>query len=193
MEIPTSIQPMLKILVGIIVFAIGASFAYKCFDASFNGKTKYWTGLQNFGILFLPVTILSPFICHLPAGKESLVKVRQETYVHMFYGPAFFLCALMFLTAGADLMGLPGSSSMNTILTCGRRDIPAAITYTPPFTYRFPILKKAAKTITRTLTHKIPTDKSKSLNALEKAGVDVEHSEMGDDSGREQFEEEMEK
>lgn len=179
MEIPSTLQPALHIIGGALVFALGASFAWKCFQAAFNGKTEFWSGLEHYGMLFVPITMLTPLFCHLPHGPKSLIKTKQESYIHLLYGPVFFLLSLMCLTAGADQMGLPGSASMNMVLTCGRHDVPPAITYSPPFTYRFPILKKARKTIVRTLTTRIETDKSKSLNAFEKAGVDVEKQSLG--------------
>ena len=80
----------------------------------------------------------------------------------------------MMLVAGADFMHLPGTQVMNFVLTAGRPGIPPAITYQPPFTYRFPLLKKARKTVFRILTADIKTDKSKSINALERNGVNVE-------------------
>jgi hypothetical protein len=71
------------------------------------------------------------------------------------------------MVSGADYIGLPGTQFMNFVLTCGRSDIPPAITYQPPFTYKFPILKKARRTLLKLVTSDIYMDKKQQLNPFD--------------------------
>lgn len=153
---------------------LGIFYGYKFFLASFMGKMHYWAGLEAFGWYFVPMTVfVTPLLCFTAPSEKNLIKTRTAGWVHLFWGPVFFLLSLMMLVAGADFMGLEGTRFMNLVLTCGRTDVPPAITYQPPFTYKFPILKKARKTIFRLLTQDIYMDKKKSLNAWEKSGKDL--------------------
>jgi hypothetical protein len=77
-------------------------------------------------------------------------------------------------------MGLPGSQVMNTVLTFGRPDVPPAIVYTPPFGYKFPILKKARKVVFKFLTQEIKFDKKNSLNSFEREGRSVDEYSRAD-------------
>lgn len=177
MELPENFWKALTLVGGFTMFVIGISFAYKFVQAAFTGKVAYWSGLEKFGFLFFPITVfISPMLIHLPFDpKHSLCKWRQELWVHLFFGPIFFVSALMFMTSGADLMGLPGSTSLNAILTLNRSDVPPCIVYSPPFNYRFPFVKKATRTVLKALTIRIKEDKKDAYNAFTQRGdVDVE-------------------
>lgn len=113
----------IKLLVGAIVLVLSGSFMYKAYVAGILGRTYIWTG-------FLPLTVVSPFILHLPPGKRSLVKQVEGMWVHMLMGPIFFVIALVGFTAGADLMGWPGTDMANKLLTMGQADKQPAIVYT---------------------------------------------------------------
>ncbi len=172
--IPVELLPYFKIVGGILLFILGLSYGYKFFLASFMGRMTYWAGLEQFGWYFLPATILvTPLFVHLPPKDNNLIRTRTAGWIHLFWGPVFFLLSLMMMVAGADSLGLPGTQVMNWVLTCGRPDVPPAITYQPPFTYRFPILRKARRTVFRLLTADIYVDKKKVLNAWERSGRDM--------------------
>lgn len=182
MEIPDTLWSSLRLVGGFGLFVLGISFAWKFYNAAFLGKVVYWSGLEKFGFAFMPITVfLSPMICHLPYDKKnSLIHTRQELWVHLVFGPVFFVSALMCMTSGSDAMGIPGSTSLNTVLTVGRHDVPACIVYTPPGTtqfigsYKFPFVRKATKTILKALTIKVPEDKKNSYNAYEQGGTDLD-------------------
>ena len=161
---------------GFAMFLLGLSFAWKCVQAAFYGKVAYWSGLAQFGWLFMPVTVfLSPLIIHLPYDpKKGLIHERQQLWVHMYFGPLFFVLSLMFMTSGADMMNLPGSTTLNYVLTLGNRpEIPPCIVYSPPFHYKFPFLRKAAKVVYKAVTYVVPMKKDDIMNAYERNGEDV--------------------
>jgi hypothetical protein len=187
MPIPDTMWPALRLVMGFAILVLGLSFAWKFYQAAFLGRVAYWTGLEKFGFLFAPITLfISPMLCHLPYDpKNSLIQERQQLWVHLFFGPVFFVSALMCMTSGFDLMKLPGSTCLNTILTLGRRDIPQCIVYTPPGDtqligqYKLPFVKKATKVVLRALVTKVPEDKKNSYNAYEQKGEDVESFSKG--------------
>ena len=192
MEGMETFLPALRFVVGGAMIVLGASFCYKAYLAAIQGRVRFWTGLENFGFLFVPITWLTPYLLHLPSSDKSLIVERRSLYHHLLYGPFFLLAALICITSGADLMNLPGSKIMNTVLTFGRQTmpqydpvagvtkevpIPPAIVYTPPVgdgwigSYKFPLIKRARLTILRTLTMKIQTNKTQSLNSWERSGT----------------------
>lgn len=173
--IPPALVEPLTMVFGVLLICLGLIYAYKFFEASVFGKYTYWDGLRPFGWYFIPLTILvTPLLAIGKPSEKNLIRTKNAGWVHLIWGPAFFLLSLMMLVAGADFLKLPGTQLMNTVLTCGRHDIPPAITYQPPFTYKFPLLKKARKTVFKILTADIKTDKSKAINNLERGGMDVE-------------------
>ncbi len=127
---------MLHIFIGLLVLVLGCSFAYKCFQAAVLGKMTYWSG-------FLPLSVFSPLFTHLPAAKNSLVKETSGLWVHLLMGPIFFIISILMLCAGADLVGLPGTDSLNYIINGGDQDAPLAVTYDKRYTFRFPFLVRA--------------------------------------------------
>ena len=173
---PEMIEP-LKMVGGFLLIMLGFSYGYKFYQASFYGRVAYWSGLEDFGVwnlfswVFIPITnFLTPLLVHGQSKESNLIKTKTAGWIHLFWGPVFFLLSLLFVVAGADFMGLPGTRLMNIVLTCGNPAVPPAITYSPPFTYKFPILKKARKQLFKILTADIYVDKNKSLNAWEKRG-----------------------
>lgn len=171
--IPASMMPILQTfgacLAGIILMILGISYGYKFFQAALMGKVNYWSGLEKVHWIFHPITIfVTPLFVHTAPKETNLIKSRTAGWVHLLFGPFFFLTSLMLLVSGADMLHLPGTDVMNFVLTCGgRKDIPQAIVYQPPFTYKFPILKKARRTLIRLLTGDIYLDKSKQMNPFD--------------------------
>jgi hypothetical protein len=182
--IPAAWMPYLTnighVLGGILLMVLGLSFGYKFIEASFMGRVNYWGGLEKVHWLFHPITMFfTPFFVHTKPKDTNLIKTRTAGYVHLVWGPLFFLLSLMLMVSGADFLSLPGTAVMNFVLTCGRHDIPQAIVYQPPpangmlGTYKFPILKKARRTVFRLLTADIYMDKKKVLNTFEREGKDT--------------------
>jgi hypothetical protein len=187
---PDTLLNAVHLVLGAALFCLGMSFAWKFYQAAMNGKVEYWAGLQNFGFLFAPITLfISPLFCHLPYNPQnSLISTRQTLWVHLVFGPVFFVLSLMCMTSGADLIGLGlgnegggASNSLNYVLTLGNPAVPPCIVYTPPRsqaffdigTYRFPFVKSATKKIIRFVCTTIPTDKKNSYNPYERNGEEV--------------------
>jgi hypothetical protein len=155
-------------LAGVLLMLLGVSFAYKFYQAALMGKVNYWAGLENVHWIFHPITVfITPLFVHTAPKETNLIKTRTAGWVHLLFGPFFFLTSLMMLVSGADMLHLPGTEAMNFVLTCGNPNIPRAITYQPPFTYKFPILKKARRTMFKLLTGDIYLDKNKKMNPFD--------------------------
>jgi hypothetical protein len=134
-------NPSLELAIGMAIILLGLSFAYKTYQASILGKCTYWTG-------FLPLTVISPWITHLPASsKRSLTKTAQGLWVHMVMGPIFLVCSVLCFAAGAELMGLPGISTLNYILVGGNSGRAAAVAFNKHTGYRFPFLERSGETL----------------------------------------------
>ncbi|MBI4533171.1 MAG: hypothetical protein HY711_04415 [Candidatus Melainabacteria bacterium] len=140
---------MTSIILASVLIVVGLSFTYKAVLAIFWGRTVYWHG-------FLPITLISPFLIHLPPGKNSLIKTAQCWWVHVILGPIFFFVAMALLVTGTDTLGLPGAETVNYIMTFGRTNVPAAIVYDKHTGYKFPIVGRAGKTIFKLLTNPVP-------------------------------------
>ncbi|MBY0358945.1 MAG: hypothetical protein K2W82_13150 [Candidatus Obscuribacterales bacterium] len=184
--LPPEAIPALQMVGGAVVFIIGAIYAYKFFQAAIFGKVNYWAGLEQFGWYFAPLTtFITPLFCFTPDNGKSLIRTRHAAWVHLLWSPVFFLLGLAFMVAGADFMGLPGSSAMNAILTLGRNDVPPAITYAPPFSYKFPFLKKVRKSLFKLVTTDIPWDKKNALLEEEMPNADKPQPVSDDDDSDE--------
>ncbi len=61
----------------------------------------------------------------------------------MLMGPLFMFCAILCLAAGADLVNLPGTSTVNMVFGNGGKAGSDAITFDKHSGYRFPIINKA--------------------------------------------------
>jgi hypothetical protein len=165
---------MPTIVIGIIVILLGISFAYRFIRASVLGKVNYWAG-------FLPISIVSPLLIHIPpppsppvgkrstgvhpvTGKRSLIREATGFWVHIVMGPIFLILSILFLTAGFDLVGLPGSETLNLILNGGNRLAPTAVTYDKRYTFQFPIFVRALKKFGKNVdTAQIPLPADKKL------------------------------
>jgi len=134
----SQLPPPALIAIGVALIILGGSFCYKAWNAVVLGRIHYWSG-------FLPFTLVSPWFIHLPPGERSLIKVKQGLLCHMFVGPLFFLTAIPLLVVGFDLCGLPGTKTINWVVTGGDTSKPAAITYSPPLTYNFPMAVRSSK------------------------------------------------
>jgi hypothetical protein len=132
-------QP-LDLALGLFVVILGCSFAYKFVVASVLGRCSYWAG-------FLPITMISPWLVHLPASsKRSLTHQAQGLWVHLIMGPSFLICAILCFAAGTEFMGLPGISTLNLILAGGNTGRPSAVAFDRHSGFRFPFLQRSSQT-----------------------------------------------
>jgi hypothetical protein len=126
-----------QIALGVLVIVLGGSFAYKFFLACVLGKVSYWHG-------FLPITIVSPLLTHLPSGEKSLVKKTQGIWVHIVMSPIFLICMVLCFAVGTDLTGLPGVQTLNWVLNGCDDSKPAAVQFShSSYALKFPLLVKA--------------------------------------------------
>ena len=166
---------MITIAIGIIVTLLGISFAYRFYRACVLGKVNYWAG-------FLPISIISPLLIHTlpppppPTGKRStgtnkkvlpkrtLIREATGLWVHIIMAPLFLILSIVFLTAGFDLMGLPGTDALNYLLNGGNRLAPRAVTYDKRYTFQFPIFIRAINKFGKNVdTAQIPLPADKRL------------------------------
>lgn len=146
-------------VIGALFVLLGLSFVYKGWNATVLGRIHYWSG-------FLPFTLISPWLIHIPPRdvKKSLVKQREGLLCHMFIGPLFFMTAMPFLILGADLLSNGnGTSFANLVLNAGDKSKPAAIIYKPPVFYSYPIAGRAGKKIEKIFQTQIYEDENKKL------------------------------
>jgi len=141
---------------GLLAASLGFSFLYKGWNALVLGRIHYWSGL-------LPLSLLSPFLIHLPTGKNSLIRTKEGLLCHMLVGPLFFLTALPLLVLGADLLGLGGTGFANQVLNIGSASKAPAIVYSPPIHYDFPIVARSSQRMNTILNNKLPEDATKRL------------------------------
>jgi hypothetical protein len=135
------LNPIAKIAIGLVIFLLGLSFAWKGWTGCVLGRFNYWSG-------FLPITMISPWLTHLPKGERSLVKTREGMLAHVFLGPSFFFCSVLFLCAGADLLGLPGTNTLNSVINGFDNNKPVAVSFdSTSGRYTFPLLTKAGGTL----------------------------------------------
>ncbi len=137
-----SMSPPVALVFGIFLMVIGISFAYKTYVAGIQGRVMYWEG-------FLPFTLMSPFLLHLPGGKKSLIKPAEGLWVHAVMAPIFMVLSILCFAAGADYAGLPGVSTLNVAMNgfkWGRAD---SIIFNRRTGYQFPIIPRSAKTLAK--------------------------------------------
>lgn len=164
-------EPIVKIVIGFLVFVLGMSFLYKGWLGCVLGRFTYWAG-------FLPFTMISPWCTHLPPGKRSLVKTKEGMLAHIFFGPSFFLCGILCLCAGADLMHLPGTKTLNLVLNGGDTTKTEAVSFDDVTgRYRFPLLDRSWKKMYRQLFEtKIDSDRTPWGTKIEKMIPDQERN-----------------
>lgn len=167
------------LLIGLILFALGLSFGWKFLQAILHGELRYWAGLEPFGIFFAPITyLITPLLIHLPSGKDSLIKTKMgSSLVYLVYGPCFFLLSLVFLVAGADFMGLPGSRVMNAVLTLGQPN-QVALEYKPPFEYNFPFFQKIRIEVVDIITQRLDLGKRGENDVVDTPEVKRQYRKM---------------
>lgn len=130
-------EPIPRFAFGLVVLVLGISYMYKGWNACVLGRFNYWSG-------FLPITMISPWLTHLPPGKRSLIKRKEGMLAHMFVGPSFFICGLLCICAGCDFVNLPGTKTLNLILNGGDPNKPTAVSFDENTgRYAFPILVKS--------------------------------------------------
>ncbi len=144
----SSISPWLMMVLPWFLLALGGSFFYKAFLALFWGRTRYWHG-------FLPISLVSPIFLHLPSSERSPVKTTHQWWVHILLGPLFLFLGLGCLASGADLLGMPGTPTVNSILTLGQenvvgkdgktRRVRPLIVFDKDRGYSFPLFKRLRK------------------------------------------------
>jgi hypothetical protein len=126
----------IDIALGIVLVLLGCSFAYKFVLAAVMGRTSYWSG-------FLPISVVSPFFLHLPAGKRSLIRQAEGLWIHLLMAPIFLILAVLCLAAGADELGVPGTAALNWVLNGADTYKPNAVIFDKRSGYRFPIMTRA--------------------------------------------------
>ena len=129
-------SPQASLAVGILLMAVGVSFFYKAIIALVKGRVEYWTG-------FLPLTIISPFLIHLPGSKNSLIKCAEGMWVVAVMAPLFIVLSVLCSLAGAEYAGMPAVESMNSALH-GGTDGTAVIAFSKTHGFAFPVLAHAS-------------------------------------------------
>ena len=150
-------ESQITVFIGILLMVLGCSFAYKTVQAGVMGRVLYWSG-------FLPMTIVSPFFTHLPPGEKSLIKSAEGVWVHLLMGPIFAIVTVLCFCAGADMVGLPGTNTLNFILNAGNETRPISVSFDKHRGYKFPMLDRAGKQFMKLMSgqYKI-SDKDKLL------------------------------
>jgi hypothetical protein len=160
-------DPVWSKVVGVILIVLSFSFAYKTYLALIKGRLLYWDG-------FLPATILSPWILHLPPKnpKNSLSKYKEAMWVHVVMGPVFLISSLLCLGAGIDLIGLPGTRMINLAIAGGKEGRPPAIVFDKKSGYRFPIIPRTANQLGKMFGGKIGLAKDQQLYEQDNTSLD---------------------
>lgn len=164
-------EPIPRLICGFLIFVIGISFGYKAWNACVLGRFYYWSGL-------LPITMISPWLVHLPPSKRSLIKRKDGMLAHVFIGPSFLIFCVLCLCGGADLMGWPGTKGLNYVLNGGNQSKPDAVTFDEQrISYRFPILQKSGGKLYKQLFEtRISDDKDLLGRKLDKMIPDQERN-----------------
>jgi len=148
-------SPQVSLAVGILLMVLGISFFYKSAIAGIRGSMAYWAG-------FLPLTIISPFLIHLPSRKNSLVKTTEGMWVHIVMAPAFFALGFFCFLAGAEYTGLPAVEATNTALSGGKAGHPL-LTFNKSSGFAFPVLIRSSPSLTRIMQTHIGLDSKNEL------------------------------
>ncbi|MBS1954653.1 MAG: hypothetical protein JST89_10720 [Cyanobacteria bacterium SZAS-4] len=151
--IPQMSDPV-ALVVGILLMVLGISFGYKAYQAGIQGRCMYWEG-------FLPFTLISPFLLHLPSSKKSLVKAAEGMWVHAVMCPVFAVIGVLCLAAGADYTGLPGVSTLNVAMNGFKWGGPISVVFNRRTGYTFPIIPRAGKQLAKIFSGKIHEDEDK--------------------------------
>jgi hypothetical protein len=131
-----------SVALGAFLLLLGGSFAFKGYNALIKGRMLVWKG-------FLPFTLISPFVNHLPAAKNSLLQFKEGMWIHVLMGPLFLVLCVLCTGAGADYVGLPGTSLLNTVLTAGGKT--TVLSFDPHTGYSFHINNPACQALTKVI------------------------------------------
>lgn len=153
MNILTS--PQASLAVGIALMALGVSFFYKAAVALINGRMAYWVG-------FLPLTIISPFLIHLPGSKNSLIKFAEGMWMIAVMAPIFLVLSVLCALSGAEYAGLPAVERVNTALH-GGSDGSAVIAFSKTRGFAFPLLAHSSPALRRVFGSSIRLDEKQEI------------------------------
>ncbi|HEY9713244.1 MAG TPA: hypothetical protein V6C72_07225, partial [Chroococcales cyanobacterium] len=121
-------------------------------------KVSYWDG-------FLPLTIISPWIHHLPTTKKSLIKTAEGLWVHAIMAPLFFISSFLCLVSGLEYCQLPGADWVNLAMHGGKLGGAPLVLFDKRRGFQFPLLIQGGKKIAKLFSFKIPEkDKDKLLH-----------------------------
>jgi hypothetical protein len=135
--------------------ALGVSFLYKAVIALVKGRMEYWTG-------FLPLTMISPFLIHLPGSKNSLIKFAEGMWVVAVMAPVFTVLSVLCTLSGAEYAGMPAVENMNSALH-GGNDGTAVIAFSKTHGFAFPLLAHTSPALKRVFDSSINLDPKQEL------------------------------
>ncbi|HEY9685018.1 MAG TPA: hypothetical protein V6C86_25800 [Oculatellaceae cyanobacterium] len=143
-------SPQASLAVGIALMVLGVSFFYKAAVALVNGRMAYWTG-------FLPLTVISPFLIHLPGSKNSLIKFAEGMWVVAIMSPIFLVLSVLCALSGAEYAGMPAVESINSALH-GGTDGTAVIAFSKTHGFAFPLLAHSSPALKKVFGSSIDLD-----------------------------------
>ncbi len=149
-------DPLWSKVIGFALIILGLSFAYKSYLALVKGRVLYWQG-------WLPLTLISPWLVHVPPRdpNKSLSHYKESAWVHAVVGPLFLATTILCLAAGTDLVGLPGTKTLNLAITGGRPGAADFLTFDPKTGYHTPGLNRTGTTLNRIFGRQLGLDPSK--------------------------------
>lgn len=151
----TLMSPQASLVVGIVLMLLGSSFLYKAAIAGSKGSVQYWSG-------FLPLSLISPFVLHLPASKNSLVKRAEGLWVYLLMAPAFLIVSMLCFISGAEYAGLPAVDSVNHTVRMGSGG-PPLITFSKTEGFNFPAVWHAAPGLAKMFNVQVNLDPSQKM------------------------------
>lgn len=148
-------SPQASLAVGILLMALGVSFFYKAVIALVKGRMEYWTG-------FLPLTLISPFLIHVPGSKNSLIKNAEGMGVIAVMAPIFLVLSVLCMLSGAEYAGMPAVENMNSALH-GGTDGTAVIAFSKTHGFAFPLLAHSSPALKRVFGSSINLDSKQEI------------------------------
>lgn len=144
-----SMAPQVAIPVGVVLLLLAASFMYKAILATARGRVVYWDG-------FLPLTIISPWIVHIPGTKKSLLKSAEGLWVHAIMAPLFFISAFLCFVAGLEYCNFPGADWINLAVHGGKLGGAPLVMFDKQRGFRFPLLIQGKDRLAKIFSVEIP-------------------------------------
>lgn len=148
-------SPQASLAVGVALMVLGVSFFYKTVIALVNGRMTYWTG-------FLPLTIISPFLVHLPGSKNSLIRYAEGMWVVAVMAPIFLVLSVLCALSGAEYAGMPAVECINSALH-GGTDGSAVIAFSKTRGFAFPLLAHSTPALKRVFGSSINLDQKQEI------------------------------